>query len=54
MDKNEKIQCVIAFLNEVTCSQSLGQDAAHIMDADENDLYEITKFCIDILKEKLD
>lgn len=53
MDDNEKIEFVIKFLNEVTCSQSLGEDAAYIMDVDENDLYEITQFCIDILKEKL-
>lgn len=53
MDSEEKIRCLITLLNEVTSSQDLGETSADIMDVDEEDLWEITSFGINILREKL-
>lgn len=53
MEDKEKLECLIVFLNEVTSSQDLGETAAYVMDVDEEQLWEITKFGINVLKQKL-
>ena len=54
MTKEEKIAAVRALMEEMTSSESLGETCAEEMGIDEEDLWEVRQFVLDLLKKEED
>lgn len=54
MTKEEKIAAVRSLMEEMTSSESLGKKCAEEMGIDEEDLWDVRQFVLDLLKKEED